>query len=520
MKSVLLCAMAAFGAVPAIAVPCNELPFQGGQEGTFDASGRVCFVLPALNENYVVATLNGATGAQLLDQQNHHLRTLLEAGPADGEKSLFFASPTGQISSLILYGNEGGEWRFSWKMTETQPLNRVRKLDPISPALQQLAKELAAGGATDTFWEKQQLIGTPLVEPVDTIHKRVTFLWRAARGNVFILGSPAGDHDPMFKLGDSDVWFRSYVVPADTRMQYQLAPDVPKIDGNPSEQRRAILVSAQADPFNRDTMSIKNDDEWNTSSLLDLKPTRYFTQESMKQPVRHGSLTRHTFKSERLGNSREILLYRPPVATPANWTLFLFDGLMWQDKYHTANVLDGLIANEQLPAMNIVFIDSLDSKRRSEELPPNQDFADFMALELLPWVSSNGIVINNGKTIVAGASYGGLASSWVALRYSNLFSNVLSLSGSYWWAPESEKAGWLIRQYQQSPHYPIRFWLQAGLFETQGVDGGIWRNNQEFEQVLRDKNYSTTFHSWSGGHDYAAWTEALVYGLRDLTGIH
>lgn len=59
--------------------------------------------------------------------------------------------------------------------------------------------------------------------------------------------------------------------------------------------------------------------------------------------------------------------------------------------------------------MNIVFIDSLDSKRRSEELPPNQYIADFMALELLPWVSSNGIVINNGKTIVAGASYGGLA---------------------------------------------------------------------------------------------------------------
>ncbi|ELP5685301.1 DUF3327 domain-containing protein [Salmonella enterica] len=517
MKSVLLCAMVSFSATSALVVPCNKLPLQGELEGTFDTNGRVCFELPALNENYATATLNGATGAQLLDQQNHHLRTLLESAPADGEKSLLFASPTGQISFLILYGKEGGEWQFTWKMAETQPLNRVRKPAPISPALQQLAKELAAGRTTDVFWEKQQLIGTPLVEPVDATHKRVTFLWRAARGNVFILGSPAGDHDPMFKLGNSDVWFRSYVVPADTRMQYQLAPDVPKIDGHASEQRRAILVSAQADPFNRDTMSIKNDDKWNTSSLLDLKPTRYFTQEMMKQPIRHGSLTRHTFKSERLGNSREILLYRPLVVAPASWTLFLFDGQIWQDKYHTANVLDGLIARHQLPAINIVFIDSLDSKRRSKELPINQYFADFMALELLPWVSRKGIAINNGKTIVAGASYGGLASSWVALRYSNLFSNVLSLSGSYWWAPEGEKAGWLIRQYQQSPRYPIRFWLQAGLFETQGDDGGIWRNNQELEQVLRDKNYSTSFYSWSSGHDYAAWTEALVYGLRDIT---
>ncbi len=84
-----------------------------------------------------------------------------------------------------------------------------------------------------------------MVEPVDAGHKRVTFLWRGASRNVFILGSPAGDHDPLFRLGDSDVWFRSYVVPADTLMQYKLAPDVPQVTGSAREQRRAILVSAR-----------------------------------------------------------------------------------------------------------------------------------------------------------------------------------------------------------------------------------------------------------------------------------
>ncbi|MGU0055941.1 alpha/beta hydrolase-fold protein [Enterobacter hormaechei] len=34
------------------------------------------------------------------------------------------------------------------------------------------------------------------------------------------------------------------------------------------------------------------------------------------------------------------------------------------------------------------------------------------------------------KTVLAGSSYGGIASSWVALRYPRLFGNVLSLSGS------------------------------------------------------------------------------------------
>lgn len=517
MKPILLRAIIALSTMPAIAFPCEELAVQGAQKGTFDASGKICFQLPILNENYVAATLNGATGAQLFDEQNHDLRTLLEAGSADREKSLLFSLPRGQASSLVLYGNEGGSWHFSWNIKETKPLNRAQNLYPISPKLQQLAKELADGKTTDEFWEQQKRSGTPLIEPLDTKHRRVTFLWRGAKGNVFILGAPSGDHDAMFRLAGSDVWFRSYVVPADTRMQYQLAPDVPKVEGSASEQRRAILVSAQEDPLNPRTMSIKNVDRWNKSSLLDLKPSRYFTQETMRQPIRHGSLARYLLKSERLGNSREILLYRPNSSQSASWTLFLFDGLIWQDKYHTANVLDNLIARHQLPPINIVFIDSLDSKRRSKELPPNQDFADFMAYELLPWVNQHGITVQNDKTIVAGASYGGLASSWVSLQYPNLFSHVLSLSGSYWWAPEGEKPGWLTRQYQQSQLNPVHFWIQAGLFETQGADGGIWSNSRELEQVLRDKKYNTSFHSWPSGHDYAAWVEALVDGLKDLT---
>lgn len=492
---------------------------QGEQQGKFDASGEVCFQLPPLDENYVSATLEGITDARLLDASNRRIRTLLEGGPADGQQSLLFALPVNQISSLVLHGEEGARWRFRWHMKETTPLRVAQVMEPVSPTLQQLAKQLAAGGTTAAFWQARQQAGTPLVEPVDATHKRVTFLWRGARGNVFILGSPAGDHDPLFRLAQSDVWFRSYVVPADTVMQYKLAPDVPQVEGTPRDQRRAILVSAQADPLNPHTMSGPFTDRWNRSSLLDLSSGRYFTGEAMAKPLRYGTLQRYQFRSERLGNSREIVLYRPRSPQPVRWTLFLFDGKTWQGDYHTANVLDDLIARHALLPINIVFIDSLDHARRAKELPPNADFADFMAHELVPWLRQKGIVLQRNKTVLAGASYGGLASSWVALRYPRLFGNVLSLSGSYWWAPKGEPASWLTRQYQNAPHYPVRFWLQAGRFETGGPDGGIYKNSLEFEQVLREKGYRVSFHPWSSGHDYAAWTEALVHGLRDLSGL-
>ncbi|CAI9398326.1 hypothetical protein CITSP_02993 [Citrobacter sp. T1.2D-1] len=90
---------------------------------------------------------------------------------------------------------------------------------------------------------------------------------------------------------------------------------------------------------------------------------------------------------------------------------------------------------------------------------------------------------------------------------------------SYWWAPKGEEASWLTQQYQASPRYPVKFWLQAGRFETQGPNGGIYRNTLAFEKVLREKGYTVSFHPWSSGHDYAAWCEALVYGMRDFTGL-
>ncbi|AWT19777.1 enterochelin esterase [Klebsiella michiganensis] len=455
--------------LPAAAMNCESPSLQGELQGKFDASGEVCFDLPTLGENYVAATLSGVTDARLLDDNNRRLRTLLAGGPADGEQTLLFSLPVHRASSLVLHGEEGARWRFQWQMRETTALAKIQPLDPVSPRLQRLKRELAAGGSTAHFWQEREREGTPMVELVDAGHKRVTFLWRGASRNVFILGSPAGDHDPLFRLGDSDV--------------------------NAAHDR------------------------WNRYSLLALNAARFCTAQRMAQPLRYGTLTRHQLRSDFLQNTREVLIYRPRLPQPARWTLLLFDGKTYQHEYRLANVLDALIASHRLPPINVVFIDSLDHPRRAKELPPNPHFADFMAHELLPWLRRQGLSLSRQKTVVAGSSYGGLAASWVALRYPRQFGNVLSLSGSYWWAPQGEEASWLTRQYQQSPRYPVRFWLQAGKFETNGPDGGIYANTLEFEQVLKEKGYTVSFHPSSSGHDYAAWCEALISGMRDLTGL-
>jgi enterochelin esterase family protein len=59
-------------------------------------------------------------------------------------------------------------------------------------------------------------------------------------------------------------------------------------------------------------------------------------------------------------------------------------------------------------------------------------------------------------------------SSYLGLTHPELFGNVLSMSGSYWWAPEGEAPGWMQRAWQTlpAPMPNVRFYIDAGKFES------------------------------------------------------
>ena len=106
---------------------------------------------------------------------------------------------------------------------------------PQSPRIRALAEAVRHGTGTDAFWRDVAQSGTPLVEPAPaaqdgTSMVLLTFLWRGPVRNVTLLGSPSGNHDALQRLGDTDVWYQTYVVPASTRLSYQLAPNVPDSD--------------------------------------------------------------------------------------------------------------------------------------------------------------------------------------------------------------------------------------------------------------------------------------------------
>src|SRR5690606_18341419 len=186
----------------------------------------------------------------LQDAQRRHLRRL---GVADaGTMGLMWIASAGQRLVVRATGSEAGQVN----------LTLTRSLAPApqggepsaasleSPRLRALQKTLDEGGDTDAFWREMALAGTPLIESLSDAESLVTFLWRGEGSNIRLFGSPSGNHDPLARLGDSDVWWATFRMPNTARLSYRIAPDVPQVRGSPMDQRRAILATAQRDPLN------------------------------------------------------------------------------------------------------------------------------------------------------------------------------------------------------------------------------------------------------------------------------
>ncbi|OAD85960.1 esterase [Comamonas thiooxydans] len=397
-----------------------------------------------------------------------------------------------------------------------------------SPRLKALQAWLAQGGDSRGFWQEMEREGTPLIEPWDAEHQLVSFVWRGAGQSVRLFGSPSGNHEPLQRLGSSDVWWGSFVMPRDARLSYGFAPDVPAVSADAMIQRRSILSTLQRDPLNRQSWGRSADlqavqDRYDGRSVLTLAKAPPQPWSQSRASVATGQLQRHWLDSQALGNGRDIWIYKPQGWQQADAAqrslLVLFDAQAYLRQVPTPAIIDNLMADGLLPATAVVLVANGAGDARSRELPPNPVFADFMGKQLMPWLKAQGIAAGAERTVIAGSSYGGLASSYVALRYPQWFGNVLSLSGSYWWAPKGEPPNWLARQYEQAPQLPIRFYFDAGLYEgARGGQAGIRETSQELGDVLRAKGNKVVQRVHSTGHDYVHWQGSLACGLLALTG--
>ena len=386
---------------------------------------------------------------------------------------------------------------------------------PHSPRLAALEKKLAAheAGAEDAFWRQVATDGTPIVEEDahQPGHRLVTFVWRgtAATHRVHLIGpvNPPQPEAELTRVAGSNVFATTLSLPDDGRFTYFFIADAdaaaPFRSGHPHH-----------DVFSRHPFD-------GLQSLLELPRAPQQTSLVAHANVATGTLWRHTIAAATPQQQRRLFVYTPPgyAATgPAYPLLVAFDAETATDVIPTWLILDELIAARRIPPVVAVFIGNVD---RSHDLIPNPTFTDFVALDVVPWMRAHYHATSDPRrTVVSGISLGGLASAHAAFRHPEVFGNVLSQSGSFWWGPENEEPEQTSRDFAQSPRLPLRFWMEVGSFEVGGprVETTQLAGNRHLRDVLRARGYDVHYQEFAGNHSYACWRGTLADGLVALFG--
>jgi len=386
--------------------------------------------------------------------------------------------------------------------------------DNSSPRVAQLRKVVAEhqAGAVNSFWEEVRKTTTPLVEPVqgEPQYSWVTFLWQAKENtvNVAVIDGVAGGiggFDPsknlMTWISGTDVWYRTYKVRNDAAFTYWISPN-DSLEMLGLAPRRS---KPQADPLNPRSSG--------PQSYLEL-PAAVTAGESTA-PAGRSEVTK--IVSALMKNERPAIVYTPPRYEPSGTNyplLVMLDGPAFASLVDTRAILDRLIAEKKIPPMVALFVGQTTPENRNAELSCNDVFVDFLAKEVVPWMRDKYHAGNDpANTIVGGSSLGGLAAMFAGFRHSGVFGNVISLSGSNWWAPTGDgEPSWLTRQLAASPALPLRISMSVGLMEVHDqLD-----TNRHLRDVLIAKGYSLRYAEFNGNHGYVSWKSDLPKRLVDL----
>jgi enterochelin esterase-like enzyme len=418
-----------------------------------------------------------------------------------------------------------------------------------SPKIEAMRQQIESGNTNTTeFWNVAAKEGTPLVEPLDPRYDIVTFLWRAQGDtrNVFLNPSfriprwELPDY-PLNHLGKSDIWYLTVPLPKGARFTYQLEPNRPTIDTMPQ-------ITSQADPLNH---NVKFDcpagaTKYRCESIAELPEAPPQPWIGKRAGVATGKIEKQKIHSALQNVDRDLTIYTTDgysaKGKPAA-LLFMFDGDMWlEDTWHGRDVWDNLVAADKVPPMVVVMVHNLPG-RRLFDLVANPTFGNFMAKELVPWVRSHYNVSHDPeKTVVSGASAGGFGAAYLGLLHPEVFGNVLSMSGAFWWSPEhnggicagncaspsstpaiinqdgTTEPNLVAKIALEQPASRTKFYLAAGTFEFDrfGTAGQILEETRHLRDILRAKKMNVIYHQFVGGHDGVSRPSELAEGLQRL----
>ena len=394
------------------------------------------------------------------------------------------------------------------------------------------------------FWKAIEENGTPIIEPIEIEpnHKLVTFLYKenSDTDEILLISDSLGviPHRGKFtRLQGTDIYYKSIFYLKKTRTTYAITRHKAYIPLYPPKD--FMMPPLKGDPLNKKNFTIL---PGVTLAVLELPDAPSQPWIEKKDNIPEGKLVTVRLRSAKFNDEFYIKIYLPPNYNPSTepyGSLFLFDGYTYANpnQIPTPTILDNLIFSKKIPPIIAVFIYNHINKGmavRNRELHTDPNFAYFVGEELLPHLKEKYNLLNNPeKTIVGGASLGGLSASYIGLKYPDKFGKILSQSGAYWVPeikvpteflktdPYFQNWQYIIGEYVKREKLPLDFYIEIGVYEVKEALHGLpshFFSNRHFRDVLLSKGYTVKYVEFIGGHDFICWRGTLADGLMYLIG--
>lgn len=396
----------------------------------------------------------------------------------------------------------------------------------ISNTISNLKKQIGKGNteAIPEFINNIKKSGTPLIEELDEAHSLVTYIYLGDENTKNVILVPDGDgwdkpdENAMERIEGTDIFYLTAKMPNDVMFDFRFS-----INDNYGDDYDNRWENSIHDIYCTNKLGMKDEDGnvvkvRGSYVIMKNAPRLYYTLD--KDIPNKGSIEKREVESKILKNKRNIYFYMPyNYSSKANpyKVLVLMDGSDYLNILNAKNVLDNLIYEEKIPPIAAVFITQ--TEERNNELACNDEFVSFVINEVMPFAREHyNLSIKLEDNIIGGLSLGGLIAMYMELKHSDVFGNVLSQSGAFWWSSynldgKGEIRNYLVEEFEKVNKLPLKVYMETGELEDRRF---IISPNEQLRDLFLKKGYNVKYSTFKAGHDYLLWGETLGDGLEWL----
>ncbi|MGW8537724.1 alpha/beta hydrolase-fold protein [Rhodococcus qingshengii] len=417
------------------------------------------------------------------------------------------------------------------------------RLASSSPRLARFRDELAddPSAAVTSLLADAEAAQGPIVEPSADAHPGNEFLVTFVHvddvdhvelNTQALMLSVPRQSEPMIREPGTNVWTLVVRVASGITTAYRYQVDPPSLGGTTDDMIAKLSDPEQYNAFaaayarsirpDRHNPRRVHDSMSGSSEPLNCVLVMPGAPDTLAEGDLEGKIEEHALPS-----GRRVDVYQPAKSGEDFPLVVMLDGEYCRSG-RILEHLDAAIAAGQVPPVRVVLWHNLSPTSRMVEMACNPALPTALANELFPWLDHRDELPPVEQRVLAGFSYGGLATAFVIMHRPDLFGSAMPISASFFYTPDpaTEPGEWLARQVTPGNSAQARWFLAVGQLEDTvislpGLEPGATMVSgvRHFRDVLVTAGADVTdLLEYPSGHEMFTVRAALERGLPALLG--